>query len=143
MILFTEGGSAWSGGGGCLVETPAGRLLLWAVRILLECILVTENNQNIETEPFGLRAVNIWNRKSSERNDYKNMQKQMGLGKSKHLVQLLATVSFGHCRQLKAFRSTTCTSSRFKIYILLECILDTPLKCLVLQMFCLTRNLDS
>ena len=26
---------------GCLVETPQGRLLLWAVRILLECILVS------------------------------------------------------------------------------------------------------
>ena len=47
-------GGAWSGGsaprrgllqgrsapGGCLVETPPGRLLLRAVRILLECILV-------------------------------------------------------------------------------------------------------
>ena len=36
-------GVAWSGGsapGGCLVETPPRRLLLWAVRILLECILV-------------------------------------------------------------------------------------------------------
>ena len=46
------GGGAWSRGvgvpaprggrsgpGGCLVETPR-RLLLWAVRILLECILV-------------------------------------------------------------------------------------------------------
>ena len=57
-ILFTGGsgpggGGAWSGGGGvpgprgdawprggCLVETPPGRLLLRAVRILLECILV-------------------------------------------------------------------------------------------------------
>ena len=29
------------GPGGCLVETPPGRLLLRAVRILLECILVT------------------------------------------------------------------------------------------------------
>ena len=41
------GGGAWSQGGGapgprggCLVETPPGRLLLRAVRILLECILV-------------------------------------------------------------------------------------------------------
>ena len=44
-------GGAWSWGvpgpggvalsrGGCLVETPHGRLLLRAVRILLECILV-------------------------------------------------------------------------------------------------------
>ena len=32
------GGGAWSWG--CLVETPPGQLLLWAVRILLECILV-------------------------------------------------------------------------------------------------------
>ena len=31
-------GGAWSGG--CLVEIPPGRLLLRAVRILLECILV-------------------------------------------------------------------------------------------------------
>ena len=49
------GGRAWSWGvwswgvsgpggllpGGCLVETPPGRLLLRAVRMLLECILVT------------------------------------------------------------------------------------------------------
>ena len=37
------GGCAWSGGawfGGCLVETPPGRLRLRTVRILLECILV-------------------------------------------------------------------------------------------------------
>ena len=49
VILFTGGGwsggglllgGAWSRGGGCLVETPPGRLLLWAVRILLECIHV-------------------------------------------------------------------------------------------------------
>ena len=46
----SQGGGAWSGrggvglllvgGGGCLVENPPGRLLLRAVRILLECILV-------------------------------------------------------------------------------------------------------
>ena len=30
--------------GGCLVETPTGRLLLRAVRILLECILVSESD---------------------------------------------------------------------------------------------------
>ena len=37
------GGGAWSRGsalGGCLVETPTRRLLLRVVRILLECILV-------------------------------------------------------------------------------------------------------
>ena len=42
------GGSAPRGGGvpgpgGCLVETPPGRPLLRAVRILLECILVYIN----------------------------------------------------------------------------------------------------
>ena len=48
--LLPGGGDAWSRGlsapggdsvpGGYLVETPPGRLLLRAVRILLECILV-------------------------------------------------------------------------------------------------------
>ena len=47
VCLFPGGGTCsgrfWSGGacsGGCLVEIPAERLLLRAVRILLECILV-------------------------------------------------------------------------------------------------------
>ena len=51
VILLTEGvPGPWGGllregggsapGGGCLVETPLGRPLLRAVRILLECILV-------------------------------------------------------------------------------------------------------
>ena len=38
-------GGAWSRGvpgpSGCLEETPPEQLLLWVVRILLECILVT------------------------------------------------------------------------------------------------------
>ena len=38
--VCSRGVSAPGGGGGCLVETPPGRPLLRAVRILLECILV-------------------------------------------------------------------------------------------------------
>ena len=49
-------GGASSGGGcflrGCLVETPLGRLLLWAVRILLECILVTGRNEVVAKVMF-------------------------------------------------------------------------------------------
>ena len=37
--VYSQGGSA-GGGRGCLVETSPGLLLLWAVHILLECILV-------------------------------------------------------------------------------------------------------
>ena len=42
---------------GCLVETPPpGRLLLWAVRILLECILVSNKNITILKHcQFGLK----------------------------------------------------------------------------------------
>ena len=46
------------------------------------------------------------------------MQKQMGLGKSKHLVQLLATVSFGHCRQLsiQSIYRTHCNKTMVQIF---------------------------
>ena len=49
-LLLGGGSGAWSRGGllwgegMCLVETPSGRLLLRAVRILLECILVFNEN---------------------------------------------------------------------------------------------------
>ena len=46
-LSLVLGGSAPGGvpgPGGCLVETPPGRLLLRAVRILLECILIENEN---------------------------------------------------------------------------------------------------
>ena len=60
--VWSPGGAAWSWGvwspGGCLVETPPpGRLLLRAVRILLECILV---QKTIHTCPCCTLWVFSW-----------------------------------------------------------------------------------
>ena len=49
-----RGGGSAPGGlllGGCLVETPPGRLLLRAVRILLECILIIKKFQSYQSGP--------------------------------------------------------------------------------------------
>ena len=37
----------------CLVETPSGQLLLWAVRILLECILVFKKKTELFYWSYG------------------------------------------------------------------------------------------